>query len=49
MIWRHWPLQQGDPPIMHTAPRGVQELQNPSMQLSPEQQSEFVSQRDPRL
>lgn len=50
MIWRHWPLQQGDPPPgMQTAPRGVQELQNPPMQLRPEQQSLFPSQRAPRL
>jgi hypothetical protein len=50
MICRHWPLQHGEPPpAMHTAPRGVQLLQTPPMQLSPLQQSEFPSQREPRF
>ncbi len=50
MIWRHCPLQQGEPPPgIHTAPRGVQELQKPPMQLSPLQQSVLLSQAAPRF
>lgn len=50
MICRHWPAQQGDPPPgMHTAPRGVQLLQKPPMQLRPLQQSVSASQAAPRF
>lgn len=45
---RHWPAQQGGPPMVQVAPRCVQELQTPPMQLSPEQQSVLLAQRLPR-